>query len=151
MTGYEPTVDISMLVRRPAQQVWDAFVDPEQIRRLWLAESTARLTVGAKAHWVFKVAGSETDVEVVESEPGHLLLLRWAAGQLLRFAFEDRADGTLVSVHLDGFEGDDAAGQAIDAISGFALVLASLKIWLEHGLDANLMYDRFPDLAYSDR
>lgn len=90
MTDSEPTVDISMLVRRPALQVWEAFVDPEQIRRFWLADSTARLTVGATVQWVFKVAGSETDVEVLESDPGRLLLLRWDDGQPLRIEFEDR-------------------------------------------------------------
>ena len=151
MTGYEPTVDISMLVRRPARQVWEAFVDPEQIRQFWLAESTARLTTGATAHWVFKVEGSEADVEVVESDPGRLLLLSWDEGQLLRIEFADRDEATLVRVHLDGFEGEDAAGRAIDSISGFTLVLSSLKVWLEHGIDSQLMYDRFPDAAYSDR
>ena len=151
MTRYKPTVDISMLIRRPAQQVWEAFVDPDQIRRFWLARCSARLTVGATAHWEFKVAGSETDVDVVEADPGRLLLLRWDEGQLLRIEFEDRGDAALVRIYLDGFEGDDAAGQAIDAISGFTLVLSSLKVWLEHGIDSQLMYDRFPDAAYSDR
>ena len=140
-----------MLVRRPALRVWEAFVDPEQIRQFWLAESTARLTVGATARWVFKVAGAETGVEVLESDPGHLLLLRWDEGQLVRIEFGDRAGATLVRVYLDGFSGDDAAAQAIDASSGFTLVLSSLKIWLEHSIDTQLMYDRFPAAAYNDR
>lgn len=151
MGGYEPTVDVSLLIRRPAQQVWEAFADPDQICRFWLAESTERLTRGARAHWRFKVEGSETDVEVMESDPGRLLLLRWDEGQLLRIEFGDREDATLVRIYLDGFEGDDAAGQAIDAISGFTLVLASLKGYLEHGIEGDLMYDRFPDFAYADR
>ena len=105
MTGYEPVVDFSMLVRRSGHAgCWEAFVDPKQIRQFWLAESTARLTVGATAHWVFKVKGSETDVEVVESDPGRLLLLRWDEGQLLRIEFDDRGDATLVRVYLDGFD-----------------------------------------------
>ena len=151
MTGYEPVVDVSMLVRRPATQVWEAFVDPKQIRQFWLAESSARLTVGATAHWVFKVKGSETDVEVVESDPGRLLLLRGMRDNCSGIEFDDRGDATLVRVYLDGFDGEDAAGQAIDAVSGFTLVLSSLKIWLEHGIDSQLMYDRFPDAAYNDR
>ena len=151
MAAYVPTVDISLLVRRPADQVWEAFADPEQIRRFWLADSTDRLVVGATAHWRFKVKGSETDVEVVESVPGELLLLSWDEGQLLRIEFGDRGEATLVRVFLDGFEGDDAAGQAIDSMSGFVLVLASLKMYLEHGIDGDLMYDRFPDHDYHDR
>ncbi len=151
MAVYVPTVDISLLVRRPPIEVWEAFADPEQIRRFWLADSTVRLVDGATAHWRFKVKGSEVDVEVIESVPGELLLLSWDEGQLLRIEFGDRGEATLVRVFLDKFEGDDAAGQAIDAMSGFTLVLASLKMYLEHGIEGDLMYDRFPDHEYHDR
>ena len=37
------------------------------------------------------------------------------------------------------------------AMLGFTLVLASLKVWLEHGIKRDLMYDKFPDEAYADR
>ena len=36
-------------------------------------------------------------------------------------------------------------------MSGFTLVLASLKMYLEHGIEADLMYDKFPDAEYADR
>ena len=36
-------------------------------------------------------------------------------------------------------------------MSGFTLVLASLKMWLERGIEGDLMYDRFPDADYADR
>jgi hypothetical protein len=36
-------------------------------------------------------------------------------------------------------------------MSGFTLVLASLKLWLEHGIEGDLMYDKFPDQTYADR
>ena len=36
-------------------------------------------------------------------------------------------------------------------MSGFTLVLASLKMFLEHGIEGDLMYDKFPAAAYTDR
>jgi hypothetical protein len=29
--------------------------------------------------------------------------------------------------------------------------VASLKLWLEYGVEGDLMYDKFPDAEYSDR
>ena len=31
-----PIVDVAMLIRCPAQRAWEAFVEPDQICRLWL-------------------------------------------------------------------------------------------------------------------
>ena len=140
-----------MLVRRPADEVYEAFADPEQIGRFWLAGSSGRLESGAKLTWTFKVAGAETTVEVVDATPSALLDLRWDEGQPLRITFEDRGDTTLVAVRLTDFPGDTPAANAVEAMSGFTLVLASLKLWLEHGIEGELMYDKFPDAEYADR
>ena len=146
-----PVVEVEMLVRRPAVEVWEAFADPDRIRRFWLARSTGRLETGATVHWSFKVAGAETDVTVVEAVPGAVLDLRWDGRQPLRISFEDRGDSTLVTVRLTDFGGDTPAATAVESMSGFTLVLASLKMWLERGIEGDLMYDRFPDADYADR
>ena len=140
-----------MLVRRPASEVWEAFVEPDRICRFWLGRSTGRLEDGATVRWTFKVAGAETDVTVVEAVQGELLDLRWDDGQPLQIAFEDRGDATLVTVRVTDFGGDTPAANAVESMSGFTLVLASLKMWLEHGIEGDLMYDKFPDADYSDR
>lgn len=140
-----------MLVRRPASEVWEAFVEPDRICRFWLGRSTGRLEDGASVRWTFKVAGAETDVTVVEAVQGELLDLRWDDGQPLQIAFEDRGDATLVTVRVTDFGGDTPAANAVESMSGFTLVLASLKMWLEHGIEGDLMYDKFPDADYSDR
>ena len=149
--SWNPIVEVDMLVRRPALAVWEAFADPDQVRRFWLARSTGRLETGATVRWSFKVAGAETAVKVVEAVPGALFDLRWDEGQPLRITFEDRNESTLVTVRLTDFEGDTPAANAIETMAGFTLVLASLKMWLEYGVDGDLMYDKFPDAEYTDR
>lgn len=52
---------------------------------------------------------------------------------------------------MSDFGGDNPAADAIDTMSGFTLVLASLKLWLEHGIEGDLMYDKFPESQYADR
>jgi uncharacterized protein YndB with AHSA1/START domain len=149
--AWTPVVAVDMLIRRPSREVWEAFADPDQIRRFWLARSTGRLETGAVVTWAFKIAGVETDVTVVEALPGELLDLRWDDGQPLRISFDDRGDSTLVTVRVTEFRGDTPAASAVESMSGFTLVLASLKMWLEHGIEGELMYDKFPDANYADR
>jgi hypothetical protein len=52
-----------------------------------------------------------------------------------------------VTVTNKGFQGavGEAAQAAIGATEGFAFVLAGAKAWLEHGIELNLVPDRFPD------
>jgi hypothetical protein len=54
---------------------------------------------------------------------------------------------TFVSITNTGFrgDGDEVVAQAIGSTEGFALVLAALKAYLEHGVSLNLVADRFPD------
>ena len=59
-TSWAPVVEVDMLVRRPASEVWEAFVEPDRICRFWLGRSTGRLEDGASVRWTFKVAGAET-------------------------------------------------------------------------------------------
>ena len=151
MSSWAPVVDVTLLIRRPAAEVYEAFANPDRIRRFWLASSSGRLETGAQVHWVFKVAGAEADVEVVAADPGRRLDLRWDDGQPLRFTFTERGGNTLAGVRVTGFTGAEPAVAAVETMSGFTLVLASLKMWLEHGIEGVLMYDRFPDAAYSDR
>ena len=66
-------------------------------------------------------------------------------------SLQDRGEVTLVGVLLTDFTGDHPCADAIDATSGLTLVLASLKMWLEHGIEGDLMYDKFPDAEYADR
>jgi hypothetical protein len=54
-------------------------------------------------------------------------------------------------VHLSGFAGDAPAAEAVESTSAFTLVLASAKVWLEHGIEGDLMYDGFPDAQCADR
>jgi uncharacterized protein YndB with AHSA1/START domain len=149
--GWEPVVDVKLLIRKPSAEVYAAFVEPDRIRRFWLASSSGQLVPDATVHWQFKIAGAETDVVVIDAIPGKSLDLRWDEDQPLRITFEDRDGATLVGVQVTDFTGENPAAQAIGSTSGFTLVLASLKMWLEQGIEGDLLYDKFPDAEYADR
>jgi uncharacterized protein YndB with AHSA1/START domain len=83
-------------------------------------------------------------------EPNRRIVIEWPAynsPSRVEWLFTDRADGTtFVEISDSGFtgSGDDVVEYAKSSTEGFALVLAGLKALLEHGIQLNLVGDRFP-------
>lgn len=70
----------------------------------------------------------------------------WDNRSKVEWIFEDRADnGTYLSVVHSGFDSvaDDVIDKVVDSTGGFALVLAAAKAYLEHGIELNIVADRF--------
>ncbi|HEX9090578.1 MAG TPA: hypothetical protein VF831_03770, partial [Anaerolineales bacterium] len=67
---------------------------------------------------------------------------------LVEWIFSPKGDNaTFVSITNTGFsgDGDSLVEQAMGSAAGFGLVLAGLKAYLEHGIELNLVADRFPE------
>jgi uncharacterized protein YndB with AHSA1/START domain len=142
----------AMLIRRPAAEVFDAFVDPAITTQLWFTKSTGRLEPGARVRWDWEMYDVGTDVEVMVVEPHSRLVVEWdgySGRTTVEWTFTPLADGTFVHVTERGFVGDtvEIAKQAIDSTGGFTIVLAGAKALLEHGIRLNLIADRHPDSA----
>lgn len=140
-----------MLIRKPVAEVFAAFVDPAITTTFWFTRSSGRLEPGARVRWEWEMYGAVAKVDVKEVDPDRRILVEWGdegAMTTVEWTFAPRPDGTtLVRITNSGFtgDGDAVAAQALDAAGGFALVLAGLKAWLEHGIALNLVADRFPD------
>ncbi|WP_271754473.1 SRPBCC family protein [Cohnella sp. JJ-181] len=141
-----------MLVRRPAAEVFEAFVDPAVTTRFWFTKSSGRLTAGARVRWDWEMYGASAQVDVVEIEQDRRLAIRWGDEEhgftSVEWTFERRAENeTFVSVVNAGFQGDGDArvAQALDSTGGFTMVLCALKALLEHGIALNVVADKAPD------
>jgi uncharacterized protein YndB with AHSA1/START domain len=144
--------EAGMLIRRPVAEVFRAIVDPEVTTRFWFTRSSGKLEEGARVQWDWEMYGQSADVDVDVIEENKRIVMRWPAYEggtqtAVEWTFMPRSDGTtFVTVTNTGFRGDpDAiARQAIGATGGFTLVLAGMKALLEHGVELNLIGDRFP-------
>ncbi len=135
-----------MLIRRPLDVVRDAFVDPADTTRFWFTDSTGRLEPGAVVRWTWAMYGAATQVRVLAVEASRILV-EWdidSGPTEVEWRFSARGADTFVEVENRGIPAADAA-KAMDAASGFALVLGAAKIWLEHGVDPRFIADRHPD------
>ena len=147
-----PVARTAMLVRRAPDLVFEAFVDPEQITQFWFTRSSGRLEAGATVEWTWQMYGFSIPVKVVALEPPRpagRIEIEWPGENgptRVEWRFEPHGDGTFVRVENRGFtgDGDQLLQQALDSVSGFSLVLAGAKAFLEHGIRLNLVADRFP-------
>ena len=146
-----PVARAEMLIRKPVAEVFEAFANPGITSRFWFSRGSGRLEPGAQVRWTWEMYGFTVGVDVKAVEPGRRILVEWSGygyPTLIEWTFRARPDGTtFVSVSNSGFKGKagEVAKVAVDATEGFAFVLAGAKAWLEHGIELNLVPDRFPD------
>ena len=144
-----PVVKAQMLIRKPAAEVFEAFINPEITTKFWFTKSSGKLKPGQVVRWDWEMYGVGTDVRVKEIEPEKRILIEWDDPPCpVEWIFTPRGENaTLVEISNWGFQGSDEeqVAQALDSQGGFSFVLAGLKAWLEHGIPLNLIADHHPD------
>jgi uncharacterized protein YndB with AHSA1/START domain len=149
-TGNPRFAKAAMLIRKPAADVFEAFIDPAITTRFWFTRSSGRLEPGASVRWDWEMYGHSTRVDVKAIERDRRILVEWSGQHgptAVEWTFTARDDGTTfvaIAAELAG-SGDVLLDQAIGTTEGFTLVLAGAKALLEHGIALELVADRFPD------
>jgi uncharacterized protein YndB with AHSA1/START domain len=144
-----PVAKTGMLIRKPAAEVFEAFVNPEVTTKFWFTKGSGRLEAGKQVTWDWEMYGISIPVTVKAIEPGKRIVIEWpgAGGPTtVEWTFTPCDAGTFVRITNSGFtgDGDSLVQQATDSTQGFSLVLAGLKALLEHGVQLNLVPDRYP-------
>lgn len=151
MLTQAPVAKAEMLIRRPAADVFEAFVNPQITERFWFTRGSAPLEPGKRVQWTWEMYDLSMEVTVLALEPNRRIVIEWPgekASTTVEWTFTSLAEGeTFVSIVNQGFSGsgDEVARQAMDSTEGFTIVLAGLKALLEHGIRLNLVADRFPE------
>jgi len=146
-----PIAKAEMLIRKPVDEVFEAFVDPAITSKFWFTQGSGRLEAGKDITWTWGMYNFSIQIHVKEIEKNKKILIDWpgyGTPTTVEWIFTPRADGTtFVSITNQGFSGEDdeIVKQAIGSTEGFTLVLAGLKAFLEHNVSLNLVADRFPD------
>lgn len=139
-----------MAIRKPIQDVFNAFIDPAITTKFWFTKSTGRLEVGNHLDWTWEMYNLTVPVFVKEIVDNKKIVLEMGSGaqqSKVEWQFQElNPNKTFVIItnyDLPG-TGDDLINQIRDSTGGFTLVLAGLKAYLEHGVELNLVLDKFP-------
>lgn len=139
-----PLARATMLIRKPVAEVFAAFVDPAITTRFWFSRSTGMLKPGATVTWYWDHCDASGEVIVKTIEPNRRIAIEWPTP--VQWLFTARSDGTFVEITASGFTGsdDEKVAQALDSTEGFNLVILACKAFLEHGIELNIVADKFP-------
>jgi uncharacterized protein YndB with AHSA1/START domain len=145
-----PEMKTGMLIRKPAADVYEAFVNPAVTTKFWFTKGSGRLEVGKQVQWEWEMYDISVPVTAKVLEPNRRILIEWpgySGPSTVEWTFAGQRDGTtFVNITESGFtgSGDELVKQVTDSTQGFSLVLAGLKALLEHGVELNLVADRYP-------
>ncbi|MBX2875215.1 MAG: SRPBCC family protein [Saprospiraceae bacterium] len=151
MTNLPTIATAQMFIRKPVATVFEAFIDPLITTKFWFTKSTGRLEEGKAVIWTWEMYDLDVPVQVKEIIPQQKIQIVWGEGKDLSAANWDfRAigeEGTYVTISNYDFIGsaEEVVKKVIDSTGGFTMVLAGLKAWLEHGIELNLIGDKFPE------
>jgi uncharacterized protein YndB with AHSA1/START domain len=145
-----PIAKAQMLIRKPAAEVFEAFINPEITKRFWFTKSTGRLEAEKELTWTWEMYNHSVQVVVKVIEVNKRILIEWGNyGDMtaVEWFFDPyKNDSTYVTITNSGFrgDGDKIVNDALDSKGGFTWVLAGLKALLEHNIELNAIVDAFP-------
>ncbi len=141
--------EAGMMIRKPVEQVFLAFIDPSITTKFWFTHSSSSLEEGKKLTWTWQMYGVVVPVHVIKIIPNQEIHIEWGEGEhkshaLWKFTPKDKS----TYVHISNFDfqqsGDALHRQIVDSVGGFTMVLAGLKAFLEHNIELNLIGDKWP-------
>jgi uncharacterized protein YndB with AHSA1/START domain len=143
-----PAVETQMLIRKPVSHVFDAFIDSNITTNFWFTKSSGPLEVGKTITWDWEMYGISTTVLVKEIIQNKKISVEWGnPATTVDFEFTVLTDSsTYVVIKNYGFKetGDELIEVIKNNTGGFTTVLDGLKAYLEHGINLNLIADKFP-------
>lgn len=146
-----PVAETEMLIRKPVAEVFEAFIDPAVTTNFWFTRSSGRLEAGHETRWDWEMYGASTSVLAKIIEPNRRIVIEWdgySGRTTVEWIFSARTGATThVVVRESGWtgDGDELVKYVAESTQGFALTLAGLKAFLEHGIRLNLVADKNPD------
>lgn len=143
-----PNVEVQMLVRRPVEVVFNAFIDPAVTCHFWFTKGSGKLETGKTVLWEWEMYGVSSKVVVKDIISNKEIWIEWGEpATSVLFSFESYGDHSTYVV-IKNWGVAETGDALIDAIKnntgGFTTVIDGLKVYLEHDIKPNLIGDKFP-------
>lgn len=130
-----------MNILKPANEVFEAFVDPAKIGNFWFSSSSERWQQGKTITLEYKEYNATVEIEVLEIVDNKKIVYQWGElgeAHIVTISLTELDDSsTLVEVNEEGFKEDDAdfINQLIGNKEGWVFMLTNLKGYLEFGIN----------------
>jgi uncharacterized protein YndB with AHSA1/START domain len=127
-----------MKIFKPANEVFEAFVDPAKIGGFWFSSSSERWVQGKTITLRYDEYDAQGDIEIIEIEANKKIVFQDGSGHhitILLTAFDNT--NTIIEIQEEGFDDNNPEfiNQLIDNKEGWVYMLTCLKGYLEYGVN----------------
>lgn len=143
--------ECTMLIRRPAREVFRALTNPDITTNFWFTKSSGPMVQGQQVRWEWEMYGAVADVHVLELVADEKIAFQWdEPARLVEIRLKPIDEGTYIMVSESGYAatGPELIAAIKDSTGGFTTMLDAMKAWLEHGIRLNLVADKFRDVEF---
>ncbi|HEX4741710.1 MAG TPA: SRPBCC domain-containing protein [Caulobacteraceae bacterium] len=136
----EPKFEVSLKIRRPAAEVFDAVVRPERLSSYFVRTASGPLEEGSAVMWSFAEAPQPFEVKAREVKRPERIVLQWPGGQTYETTVEmtfkalDDAN-TLVTVREGPWREESGLQGPAGNAGGWMHMLCSLKARVEYDIN----------------
>ena len=126
-------------ILKPANEVFEAFVDPSKIGNFWFSSSSERWEQGKTVTLTYDEYNAQLAIEVKKIEVNKKIVFQWGAngeGHIVFITLKELDNSsTLIEVNEEGFNENDEEliNQLVDNKEGWVFMLTCLKAYLEFG------------------
>ncbi len=121
-----------MQVNVPKENVFEAFVNPNQIGGFWFSSSSERWEQGKTITLCYEEYNAELEVQINSIEDNKSIEFIWG-NHLVTIEFEGIGESTVVTTIEKDFDTQDVE-QLLGQKEGWVYMLSCLKAYLEHNV-----------------
>ncbi|WAH37613.1 SRPBCC family protein [Alicyclobacillus dauci] len=128
-------------VFKPANDVFEAFVDPEKIGNFWFSSSSERWEQGKTITLRYDEYDAQGDIKILETQVNMKIAFRWGTngeGNPVTITLNELDNSTtIVEVTEEGFNENNSQfiNHLLDNKEGWVYMLTCLKRYLEFGVN----------------
>ncbi|MBP0726792.1 SRPBCC domain-containing protein [Bacillus sp. RG28] len=122
---------------KPANEVFEAFVDPSKIKNFWFSSSSERWEQGKKITLEYDLYNAVVEIKVVEIKGNEKIVFSWGTSEeehVVTITLNEIENSiTIIEVNEEGFNenDDELIHKMLDNKEGWVFVLTCLKGYLE--------------------
>jgi uncharacterized protein YndB with AHSA1/START domain len=128
------TAKAQISIQKPINLVFEAILDPEQMKNYFISKGSGRMEKGKEISWEFPEFEGSFTVKIIEVIPTEYISFKWDPNSLVEIYVEQYSKGnTSIKVTETGYQMDaDGLKWVIGQTEGWANFLACMKAWLEY-------------------
>ncbi|MDR2496470.1 MAG: SRPBCC domain-containing protein [Tannerellaceae bacterium] len=135
------TAKAALQIGKPADEVFEAIVNPEKMKHYFISESSGRMEAGKSVVWRFPEFEFEIPVNIETIEKDSFISFYWEGANnmdlLVEISLEKQENNsTVVHITEKSMENnDEGIAWLVRNTEGWANFLACLKAYLEYGIN----------------